>query len=124
MTTFILVMLAGGVGATARFVADGAIARVVSRGPFPLGIVVINIVGSFVLGVVTGLSSGSVLSPEMARVLGLGLCGGFTTFSTASLESVKLWLEEGIVRAAAYTAVTVAGAIAAVWLGLAITTAL
>lgn len=124
MTALVLVMLAGGVGAAARFVVDGTIGRFVSRGPFPLGIVVINIVGSFALGAVTGLASGSVLSAETARVLGLGFCGGFTTFSTASLEAVKLWAEEGIGRATAYTAVTVVGAVAAAWLGLALTMAL
>ena len=122
--TMLLVVLAGGVGAATRFVADSAIARRVTRAPFPLGIVIIIIVGSFVLGVSTGLASASVLSPEVARVVGVGFCGGFTTFSTASLEAVKLWAEEGFGRATAYTAVSVVGAVGAAWLGLAMTTGL
>ena len=117
----ILVMIAGGIGATARFVVDGVFTRIRSEGPFPLGIVVVNIIGSFVLGAVTGLASGGLLGLETARVVGVGLCGGFTTFSTASLEAVKLWAEEGLGRATAYTVMTLTGAVAAAWLGLAIT---
>lgn len=117
----ILVLAAGGIGAMARFVVDGVFARRWSEGPFPLGIVVVNIIGSFVLGAVTGLASGGLLGPEAARVVGVGLCGGFTTFSTASLEAVKLWAEEGFGRTTAYTALTLVGAVTAAWVGLAIT---
>lgn len=118
--TMILVALAGGLGAAARLVADGAIARWTSRAPVPLGIVVVNIAGSFVLGVVTALVGGSLLSPQVGSIVGVGFCGGFTTFSTASLEAVRLWAEEGRGRATAYTTVTVFGAVLAVWVGLAV----
>ncbi|WP_417564017.1 fluoride efflux transporter CrcB [Microbacterium sp.] len=80
------VALAGGVGAACRMVLDGVVkARV--RMPFPLGTTVINVTGSFLLGVVTGLAAG--LGP-WAAVLGTGLLGGYTTFSTASYETVRL----------------------------------
>jgi CrcB protein len=55
---------------------------------FPVGILVVNVSGSFALGVLTGL--GTALSSEWAMVLGLGLLGGYTTFSTVSVETVLL----------------------------------
>jgi CrcB protein len=82
--------------------------------PLPLGTMVVNASGSLVLGFLTGLSLYHGLGPRTLTVLGLGLCGGYTTFSTASWESLHL-LRSGHGRAAAlYTfgglAVCLAGA--------------
>jgi CrcB protein len=55
---------------------------------FPWGILVVNVSGSFALGVITGL--GAAIAPELSLVLGLGLLGGYTTFSTVSVETVLL----------------------------------
>ena len=78
------VALAGGLGAALRYVVDNAVpARVRER--FPWGTQVVNLTGSFALGLLTGLLSGDSLS-----VLGVGLLGGYTTFSAASLEAVGL----------------------------------
>lgn len=81
----LVVALAGGAGAGLRYVLDRAIP---APGRFPLGILVVNVSGSFALGVITGL--GSVVAPEVGLVVGLGLLGGYTTFSTVSVESVLL----------------------------------
>ena len=78
--------LAGGVGAACRMVLDGLVKERVPV-PFPLGTTVINVTGSFLLGVVTGLAA--ALGP-WAAVVGTGLLGGYTTFSTASYETVRL----------------------------------
>lgn len=91
MTVLLVVAvgLAGGVGAVARFVLDGVLrARV--RVAFPLGTTVINVTGSFLLGLVTGLALAHGLPPEWRAVLGTGFLGGYTTFSTASYETVRL----------------------------------
>ncbi len=86
---FIGLALAGGLGAGARFVLDGAIrSRVTSS--YPLGTFAINITGSFLLGLVTGLALATTLAPEAQLILGSGFLGGFTTFSAASVESVRL----------------------------------
>ena len=83
----LVVAVAGGAGAGLRYVLDRLIgAR--GRGGFPLGILVVNITGSFALGLLTGL--GTVVVPQLAVVLGTGLLGGYTTFSAVSVDSVLL----------------------------------
>src|SRR5687767_1161867 len=80
--------LAGGAGAGLRYLVDGLVMRG-RTGRFPFGILVVNVTGSFALGVLTGL--GATLVPtDLAVVLGTGLLGGYTTFSTVSVETVLL----------------------------------
>lgn len=76
---------AGGVGAAVRHLVDNSLPDRV-RERFPWGIMVINLTGSFVLGILVGLS----LEHPIASVLSGGLLGGYTTFSTASLDTVRL----------------------------------
>lgn len=113
----IAVGLAGGVGAVARLVLDGLLrARV--RVSFPLGTTVINVTGSFLLGLVTGLALAHGLPPEWRAVLGTGFLGGYTTFSTASYETVRL-AQQRRYRAALMNGVgMLALALAAAGLGL------
>ena len=86
---FVAVALAGGLGATLRLVVDGVVrARV--RTTLPVGTLLINVVGSLLLGLITGLTLTLWLPDTWHLVLGGGLLGGFTTFSTASYESVRL----------------------------------
>lgn len=79
------VALAGGLGATLRFVIDMSIpARL--RAHYPWGTWVINLTGSFILGVVAGPLAGLAWGP----IVTIGVLGGYTTFSAASLETVTL----------------------------------
>ncbi len=93
MTVTPLLMLAlsaaGGLGAVVRFVLDGVIKRVVPSS-FPVGVMVINVSGSFLLGLLTGLVLPGTVSHEWLLVLGTGFLGGYTTFSTASFETIRL----------------------------------
>ena len=85
------VALGGAVGAVLRFLLDrGITARWAPT--FPAATLLINVTGSFVLGVVTGLSA--VLGPVWTLALGTGLCGGYTTFSTAMVDAVRLAREQ------------------------------
>jgi CrcB protein len=81
--------LAGGLGAGTRFVLDGVVGRSVNTA-FPLGTVLINISGSFLLGIVAGLAAAGAVPQPVALVAGTGFLGGYTTFSTASVETVRL----------------------------------
>jgi len=84
----LLVALAAGLGAVARYLVDLAVQRHVRSG-FPVGTLVVNVSGSLVLGLVAGSTTGTT-----AAVLGVGLCGGYTTLSTLAWETLAL-AEEG-----------------------------
>lgn len=110
---FVGAALAGGLGAVLRYVLDQAVARVAGR-RFPWGILVVNLTGSFALGVVT------TALPDAAFLLGAGLLGGYTTFSTAMLDAVALW-RDGERGAAVFDAVgMMALGLVAAGLGLAL----
>lgn len=81
---FVLASAAGGVGAGLRYLVDLGIMSL-TRGRYPWGIVVVNVTGSFALGVVTASL------PDAAFIVGAGLLGGYTTFSTAMLDTLALW---------------------------------
>ena len=92
-----LLSVAGAVGAVCRFVLDGA-----SRSRYPSdprGILLVNVSGSLLLGLVTGLVLFHGAPGELRTVLGSGFCGGYTTFSTASVDTVRL-VQQGRARAA------------------------
>ncbi len=110
---------AGAVGATARYMLDGAVLDR-TDGAFPWGTFVVNVTGSFLLGFLTGLGLSHAFPKAPRLVLGTGFCGAYTTFSTFTFESVRL-LEEGAANAAVRNAVgtLVAGSFAAA-LGLAV----
>lgn len=84
-----LLATAGAIGAVCRFVLDGYV-RHHLRTTFPWATVLINVSGSLLLGVLAGLVMSRHASPNLQLILGTGFCGGYTTFSTASFESVRL----------------------------------
>ncbi len=89
MILALAVAVAGGIGATARYVVDGLVQDRTS-GTFPFGTLVVNVAGSLVLGFVTGLGLDHGLSGTARAVVGVGFCGGLTTWSTATWETVRL----------------------------------
>lgn len=90
---------AGALGAPARYLLDGFV-QDRTRGSFPWGTLVVNAVGSFLLGVLTGLTVHHGFHGAPRLWLTTGLCGAFTTFSTFTWETVRL-VEEGEWRVAA-----------------------
>ncbi|MCX5390780.1 fluoride efflux transporter CrcB [Streptomyces sp. NBC_00094] len=109
---WLLVVVGAAVGAPLRYLTDRA-ARARYGSAFPWGTLAVNVVGSFVLGLLTG-----VASARLHLLLGVGLCGALTTYSTFSYETLKLY--EG--GAKGYAALNVTGSLAAglgaVWLGV------
>ncbi|MCT4356186.1 fluoride efflux transporter CrcB [Streptomyces sp. Je 1-79] len=109
---WLLVVAGAAVGAPLRYLTDRAM-RSRRRPGFPWGTFTVNVVGSFVLGLLTGVASG-----RLHLLLGTGLCGALTTYSTFSHETLRLY--EG--GAKGYAAANVAGSLAAglgaVWLGV------
>ncbi len=114
---FLALALAGGVGASVRYVADGFIRSKAPAG-YPWPTTLINVSGSLVLGFLTGLAMGSRLSTELLVVLGTGFLGGYTTFSTASYETVQLIRDRRYAAALGNGLALAVAAVAAAWLGL------
>jgi fluoride exporter len=116
--TVIGIAVAGAFGALARYGLEGAVSRRWS-GAFPWGTFVVNVSGSFVLGLVFVLLTERVsVDPWVRSTLTIGFLGAYTTFSTLSLESYRL-LEDGAVGLALANMVGSVGAgLLAVYLGV------
>lgn len=108
--------LGGGLGAALRYAVDVAVSSRWQR-TFPLGTFVINVSGSAILGLLVGLASG----PTVLALVGTGVLGGYTTFSTASYDAVRLARDGRRTIALAYAVgtlvVTVVVALLGLWLG-------
>lgn len=115
--TLLWVTLAGSAGAVCRFVLDGAI-RARRATEFPWATVIVNVSGSLLLGFLTGLVLFQQAPGSLTLIAGTGFCGGYTTFSTASVETVRL-LQRGRYRAATANALgTLVTTVCAAVLGL------
>jgi CrcB protein len=114
---------AGGLGAAARYLVDGWVQTRVDR-PLPVGTFVVNVSGSFVLGVLAGLVVAHGLSPDAKLIAGTGFLGGYTTFSTLAYETVQLAGDGSRRPALANVALSVAAGVAAAAAGLLVTGAL
>ncbi len=86
--TVLLVLLGGAIGAPARYLTDRFISRHGHR--FPLGTLTVNVLGCLLLGVIAARVAGGSWSPNVQAVAGTGFCGGLTTFSTFSVETIEL----------------------------------
>jgi CrcB protein len=104
-------------GGVARYLLSSFVQQRVGAG-FPLGTLLVNVTGSFLLGLFWRYALGSqTITPEVRLLLTTGFCGGYTTFSTFSYETVVL-LEDGEwPRAATYVILSVVLSLAGVWLG-------
>ncbi|GAC1316654.1 MAG: fluoride efflux transporter CrcB [Acidimicrobiales bacterium] len=110
---------AGAVGALCRYLVDAAIGER-SKGGFPWGTFVVNMTGSFLLGLITGaaLYHGFPATPRI--ILGAGFCGAYTTFSTWTFETVRLLEEHAPAAAFANAVGSLAAGLGAAGVGLAI----
>lgn len=100
------------VGAVARYATNGYVGRVAVDRRFPYGTVTVNVVGSFVLALVTFLGAGS----DVLALVGTGACGSYTTFSSFSVDTVRLWEDGDRALAAWNAAVNLLGALAGIGL--------
>jgi CrcB protein len=115
-----MVGLGGFLGATTRFLVDGWVSRA-TGGAFPWGTLVINLSGSFVLGVLFAMATErSLLSPDIRPPLMIGFLGAYTTFSTWMLESWRMVEDGALLGALANLGGSVVLGVVAVFAGLAI----
>lgn len=117
LTSLSLVALGGAIGAALRFLTGLAVLRLFGSGDFPLAIIIVNVIGSFLMGVFVVLAAQRGLTHFSPFVM-TGLLGGFTTFSAFSLETVTL-IERGQMGSAAlYIVLSVGLSVGALALGL------
>ena len=93
---------AGAAGAVARYLVDSWVRRR-TRTVLPLGTLVVNVAGSFVLGLLAGFALTHVGSTTAKTVVGTGFCGGLTTWSTAAWETVRLAQDDSVRDSVVFT---------------------
>lgn len=120
MFHILLVAIGGATGSVARYLTGLAMTRLL--GPaFPWGTITVNIVGSFAIGLLTELVARKLAAPmEMRLLLVVGFLGGFTTFSSFSLDTMALVERGAGLTAFAYVAASVTLSLAAAFGGLAL----
>lgn len=112
-----LVFLGGGLGAVLRMLVGRA--SLLWFGPtFPWGTLIVNVAGSFAIGLLAGLFAAFETGQPLRLFLVTGLLGGFTTFSAFSLDALTLWQRGDLAQAAAYVIGSVILSLAAIFLGL------
>jgi fluoride exporter len=118
MKLYWLVALGGAAGSVARFGLSTA-AQTRWSGALPVGTLLVNVTGSVLLGFILRYALDTpAVSPEMRALLTTGFCGGYTTFSTFSYETVALIEDGDWRRAALYVLLSLALSLAGVWLGM------
>lgn len=118
MNSIFAVAVGGAIGATGRYLFNLQMLRLL--GPnFPWGTFGVNVIGSFIMGLVAGLFALRLdLSPEMRSFITTGILGGFTTFSAFSLDAANMMERGQHALAAAYIGGSVALGLAGLFLGL------
>ena len=119
MLSYLWVSLGGAVGTAARFWISGIVAQRYGE-TFPYGTLVVNVTGSLLVGLFAALTDPDgrlLVSPSFRQFFMIGICGGYTTFSSFSLQTLALVHDGEWLRAAANTVASFVLCLFAVWLG-------
>jgi CrcB protein len=115
--TLIWIALGGAIGSVLRYTLGGAVQRFSAKG-FPIGTLSVNVIGCLIIGILMQRLMNDQTHPAARAFLIVGFCGGFTTFSTFSSETVGLMLGGEMGRATIYVLLSVALCLAATWGGM------
>lgn len=115
--TLLSVAAGGAIGASLRYLAGVGMFRLLGPSTFPVAILSVNVLGSFLMGIFVVLAAQRGLT-HLSPFVMTGLLGGFTTFSAFSLEAVTLYERGDVTQAALYVALSVALSIAGLMAGL------
>jgi CrcB protein len=123
--TYLWIALGGALGSMLRY-GLGTFIDARLGGLFPWGTVIVNITGCFVIGffsTLTGAEGRVMVAPDMRLFVLVGICGGYTTFSSFSLQTLNLLRSGDLMRGGGNIAVSVVACMLAVWIGAAAATA-
>jgi CrcB protein len=126
LITYLWIFVGGALGSVARFAASSAIANWFGQ-TFPWGTLIVNVSGSFVIGffaTLTGPDGRVMVSGDIRQFVAVGICGGYTTFSSFSLQTLNLVQDGELLQAGWNIIGSVTLCLAAVWLGHVAATAL
>lgn len=119
MLTYLWIAIGGALGSMARYACSSLAAHAVGE-TFPWGTLLVNVVGSFVIGffaTLTGPDGRWILPPDARLFVTVGVCGGYTTFSSFSLQTLNLVRGGEFAAAFGNVAVSLVLCLAGVWLG-------
>jgi CrcB protein len=126
LITYFWIALGGALGSVARYGCSSLAARWIGE-TFPWGTLIVNVTGSFVIGFFVGLTGPDgrvIVSPNARLFVTVGICGGYTTFSSFSLQTLNLIRDGDLMEAGGNVLGSVIGCLASVWLGYAAAAAL
>ncbi|GAA3831793.1 fluoride efflux transporter CrcB [Sphaerisporangium flaviroseum] len=116
---WLLVLIGGAIGAPLRYLTDRAV-QARHDTVFPWGTLTVNVIGSLILGLLTGAALSGAAGGDVRLLLGTGLCGALTTYSTFSYETLRLAETGAAFLAAANVIASIVAGLGAVSIGLAI----
>lgn len=119
MSTYLWIAVGGALGSMARFFVSSSFAKIFGE-VFPWGTIIVNITGCFVIGILatlTGPDGRVVVASDFRQFLLIGICGGYTTFSSFSLQNLNLLRDGDLLAAGSNTLVSFVACMVAVWLG-------
>jgi len=117
LRTLLIIGMGGFFGSVSRYLLGQGLHRIFDT-IFPIGTMTVNILGSFIIGVVYSLAErDNLISPEMRMFLAVGFCGGFTTFSSFAFDKLNLLKDSGFLYLSVYLAGSVFLGLLAVYLG-------
>ncbi|MBI9056437.1 MAG: fluoride efflux transporter CrcB [Labilibaculum sp.] len=117
LRTMLLIGLGGFLGSVSRYLVGQGLHRLFDT-IFPIGTMTVNIVGSFIIGVIYSLAErDNLVSPEMRMFLAVGFCGGFTTFSSFAFDNLNLLKDSGFLYLSIYVGGSVFLGLLAVYFG-------
>jgi fluoride exporter len=117
--SLLLVIAGAAVGAPLRYLSDRAI-QARHDTVFPWGTLTVNVVGSLILGLLTGAVTAGGASPQVQLAVGTGFCGALTTYSTFSYETLRLLEDDARLYAAANVVASIVAGLLSAFLGVAI----
>jgi fluoride exporter len=126
LTRYLWIMLGGALGTGARYWCSGIVARMFGE-TFPWGTLIINVLGSFVIGffaTLTGPDGRMLVGATARQFVMIGLCGGYTTFSSFSFQTLNLMNDGEWLSAGGNVLLSVALCLLAVWAGQALASSL
>jgi fluoride exporter len=119
-TTILWVALGGAIGSSARFAAGEAMRRIPAFAQFPWATLLINVLGSLLIGWFIRWSATDATTPQFRAFVAIGICGGFTTFSTFAAENLALLQGGQVARAVLHAALSLSLTVGAVAVGYAL----